>query len=203
MNNPDNRPFSPACERNRAAILEALAPWLERPGELLEVGSGTGQHAAWIGPQLAHIRWQTSDLPDNLPGIRAWLDETPGHRFPAPLVLDVSGRWPDRRFRYLFTANTFHIMAPDKVALCIKHGTDRLLERGRFLVYGPFRVGGAFTSDSNLEFHQWLQQRHPDQGIRDLEWVQAQMEAAGLTLLSSQAMPANNFLLAFERPPAG
>lgn len=193
------RPFSPACERNQAAILAAMAPLLEKPGTLLEIGSGTGQHAAWMAPQLPHIRWQTSDLPDHLPGIQAWLDDVPGKRMPAPAVLDVAGRWPEKSFQYLYTANTFHIMASALVERCIEQGGCHLDAGGRWFVYGPFRVAGAFTSDSNHEFHHWLQQRDPRQGIRALEWVQGCMQHAGLELVARQPMPANNFLLTFEK----
>ena len=199
MSNLDQRPYSPACERNKAAILEALSSLAREPGTLLEIGSGTGQHAAWIAPQLPHIRWQTSDLPDNLPGIQAWLDDVRGKQLPRPLVLDVAGRWPERRYQYLFTANTFHIMPAPLVSRCIEEGAAALKGGGRFFVYGPFRVDGSFTSDSNREFDIWLRQRHPAQGIRDLEWVQSLMTQAGLTLLEQREMPANNFLLAFER----
>lgn len=176
-----------------------LKQHLRAPGPLLEIGSGTGQHAAWLGAALPHIRWQPSDLPDALPGIRAWLDDSAARNVAAPIVLDVHGRWPRGPFDYLFTANTFHIMSADAVRHCIREGMQRLAPGGLFLVYGPFRYGGEFTSASNRDFDQWLRQRHPDQGIRDFEWVETQMAEQGMTLVADHDMPANNRTLVFRR----
>lgn len=193
------KPFSQACENNKAPILKVLEEHLRAPGSLLEIGSGTGQHAAWLGAALPRIRWQPSDLPDALPGIRAWLDDSRAHNVAAPIVLDVHGRWPRGPFDYLFTANTFHIMSADAVCHCIREGTQRLASGGLFLIYGPFRYGGEFTSASNREFDQWLRRRHPDQGIRDFEWIEARMAEQGMTPLADHDMPANNRTLVFRR----
>lgn len=194
-----NKPFSQACENNKRPLLQVLETHLEAPGALLEIGSGTGQHAAWLGAALRHVQWQPSDLPDALPGIGAWLEESGTANVLAPTVLDVRGRWPEGPFDYVFTANTFHIMSTRAVAACIAGAAERLRPGGLFLVYGPFRYGGDFTSESNRAFDQWLREHHPDQGIRDFEWVSDLMARQGLSLLRDHEMPANNRTLVFRR----
>lgn len=193
------KPFSQACENNRAPILEVLQQHLKEPGALLEIGSGTGQHAAWLPRFLPWLRWQPSDVAAHLPGIRAWLDEAQLDNVLAPIELDVSQHWPDQQFDALFSANTFHIMAWPLVQRCIREGAARLREHGWFLVYGPFNYNGQFTSDSNARFNDWLQTRDPLSAIRDQEKVVAEMGAAGLALVQDHPMPANNRLLVFRK----
>lgn len=194
-----DKPFSQACENNKGPILEVLRKHLKAPGRLLEIGSGTGQHAAWLAPRLPHIHWQPSDLPDALPGIGQWLAEAEGGDIARPLVLDVRGRWPDGPYDYLFTANTFHIMSADAVAHCIEAGAARLRPGGLFLIYGPFRYRGEYTSESNRRFDEHLRHRNPHSGIRDHEWIVTQMARQGLSPLRDHDMPANNRTLVFLR----
>ena len=194
-----SRPFSQACENNKQPILDGLLALLDKPGELLEIGSGTGQHAAFLPAHLPHIQWQPSDLPDNLPGILLWLDDSDAKNVRRPLVLDVDGRWPDRQYRYLFTANTFHIMAESSVARCIDAGARHLQDGGLFVVYGPMKRQDQPTAESNLAFDAVLRERDPRSGIRDLEWIDELMRAQGLVLTSERAMPANNLLLAWRK----
>ena len=194
-----SKPFSQACENNKQPILDGLLALLDEPGDLLEIGSGTGQHAAFLPAYLPHIRWQPSDLPDNLPGIALWLEESAAKNVRRPMVLDVNGRWPGQTFRYLFTANTFHIMSEASVARCIEQGASHLQAGGLFLVYGPMKHADRPTADSNVQFDAWLRERDPRSGLRDLQWVDQQMQAQGLTLSSEQVMPANNMLLAWRK----
>ena len=194
-----DKPFSQACENNKGPILEVLQQHLKAPGTLLEIGSGTGQHAAWLPRFLPWLRWQPSDVAAHLPGIRTWLDEAQLDNVLAPLELDVSQHWPAQSFDVLFTANTFHIMAWPLVQRCIREGAARLNDRGWFLVYGPFNYAGQFTSDSNARFNDWLQARDPDSAIRDQEKIVAEMGAAGLALVQDHPMPANNRLLVFRK----
>lgn len=190
------RPFSQACENNKGPILTVLKTHCETPGTLLEIGAGTGQHAAWLSAHLPHLVWQPSDVADNLPGVRLWLSD-PESRALDPLTLDVGREWPSARFDYLFTANTFHIISAELVERCIEEGCKHLTEAGRFLIYGPFNVGGQFTSESNQAFDQWLKEIDPLRGIRDREWIEAAFARHGRTLLAEHDLPANNKVLVF------
>ena len=192
------RPFSQACENNKGPILAVLQQHCQAPGALLEIGSGTGQHAAWLSAQLPHLQWQASDVADNLPGIRLWQQEPANRSLPA-LELDVSGDWPAGPYRYLFTANTFHIMSAEQVSRCIEHGCERLEAGGAFLVYGPFNYDGRYTSESNARFDAWLKAAGSHRGIRDQEWVVEAFSRHGATLRADHAMPANNRILVFTR----
>lgn len=193
------KPFSQACENNKQPILDGLLALTGTPGELLEIGSGTGQHAAFLPAHLPHLTWQPSDLPDNLPGIGQWLADSPSLNVRRPIVLDVNGRWPDQHYHYLFTANTFHIMDRASVERCITCGADHLQSGGLFIVYGPMKRQGRYTSDSNAAFDEWLQERDPRSGIRDLEWIHELMQARGLSPVAEQDMPANNLLLSWRK----
>lgn len=206
------RPFSQACENNKGPILEVLRQYLGEPGQaiapgqgaprtVLEIGSGTGQHAVFFGRHLPHIQWQPSDVRENLPGIRAWLEDAPDN-VSTPLELDVNGDWPPGPYDHIFTANTLHIMSRDTAALCLAEAAARLAADGLFLVYGPFNYSGAFTSPSNRDFDAWLRRRDPAAGIRDQEWVTEQLARGGLDLIADHDMPANNRLLVYRRREA-
>jgi len=195
-----DKPFAPSCARNRDPILAVLRPLLARTHRVLEIGSGTGQHAVHFAAALPRLCWQTSERAEHLPGIGAWLDEAALPNTPPPLALDVArGPWPAQTFDAVFTANTLHIMGWPQVQACFA-GLSGVLESGGVLaVYGPFNYGGAFTSDSNAQFDQWLKARDPVSGIRDLEAVDALARGIGLRLEADHAMPANNRLLVWRR----
>jgi cyclopropane fatty-acyl-phospholipid synthase-like methyltransferase len=166
---------------------------------VLEVGSGTGQHAVHFAAAMPWLSWQCSDRPEHLPGIRLWLDEARLPNTPAPLELDVRGGWPRRRFDAVFSANTLHIMGWPEVRQFFD-GIDAVLDaEGVLAVYGPFNYGGEYTSDSNREFDAWLKARDPRSGIRDFEAVDALAREIGLTLMDDVAMPANNRMLVWRR----
>ena len=170
--------------------------------EVLEIGSGTGQHAVHFAAAMPWLIWQSSDRGDALPGIRLWLDEAALPNTPPPLELDVvAGPWPARRFDAVFSANTLHIMGWPAV-LAFFTGVDRVLsETGMLVVYGPFNYRGAYTSDSNRDFDAWLKARDPASAIRDFEAVDALAGDAGLALVDDIAMPANNRCLLWRRAP--
>ncbi|WP_337053328.1 DUF938 domain-containing protein [Pseudoxanthomonas sp. USHLN014] len=195
-----DKPFAPSCARNRDPILAVLRPLLARTRRVLEIGSGTGQHAVHFAAALPQLCWQTSERAEHLPGIAAWLDEAALPNTPPPLELDVArGPWPAQTFDAVFTANTLHIMGWPQVQACFA-GLSGVLEHGGVLaVYGPFNYGGAFTSDSNAQFDQWLKARDPVSGIRDLEAVDALARGIGLRLEADHAMPANNRFLVWRR----
>ena len=193
---PSEVPFSQAAENNKGPILQVLQQHCQATGTLLEIGAGTGQHAAWLSAQLPHLQWQPSDVAENLPTIRHWLSQNANPANP-PLALDVTGEWPAGPFDYLFTANTFHIMVQPLVAHCIAEGCLRLNPGGRFMVYGPFNYDGQFTSDSNRQFEGWLKATDPQRGIRDKEWIEKEFARHGRQCLADHAMPANNRVLVF------
>jgi cyclopropane fatty-acyl-phospholipid synthase-like methyltransferase len=193
------KPFSPSSERNQAAILEVLRSHFASCRRVLEIGSGTGQHAVHFARELPATIWQTSDVEGALPGMRMWLDEAALPNLPPPLVLDVNGDWPQTRFDAAFTANTLHIMGWPEVGRLFG-GLDRVLEpRALLAIYGPFNYGGRFTSDSNRTFDEWLKRQSPDSGVRDFEAVDALAKAARFDLVADHAMPANNRLLVWGR----
>ncbi len=162
------KPYSAACDRNREPILAVLKEWFADRHEVLEIGSGTGQHAVHFAAALPHLKWQTSDVSENLPGIRAWLDEAGLPNTPAPLHLDVNASWPNRTFDAVFTANTLHIMSWEEVERFFDRLQHTLATDATLAIYGPFNYGGKFTSDSNAAFDADLKQRADHMGIRDI-----------------------------------
>ena len=192
--------FSPACERNCEPILAVLRAVLSEPGRVLEIGSGTGQHAAYFGKQLPHLIWQTSDLPHHHASIHAWLNEARLPNVLPPLTLDAaSADWPPGPFDAVFTANTCHIMAWDEVCAMFR-GSARVLRPGGLMcVYGPFNYGGRFTSESNAVFDASLKAQAEHMGIRDFEAVDRVAAGCGLSLVKDHAMPANNRMLVWRR----
>lgn len=188
-----DKPHAPACERNRDPILAVLQPRLADCRDVLEIGSGTGQHAVHFAAAMPWLQWQCSDRAENLPGIAMWLDDAALRNTPAPLALDVAdGPWPAQVFDAVFSANTLHIMGWPEVQAFFA-GVARVLAPGGVLVvYGPFNYGGTYTSDSNRAFDAWLQARDPRSAIRDAEAVDALAATVGLVLEEDLAMPANN-----------
>ena len=197
---PDSKPFSEACERNKAPILAVLEKVFTRTGVILEIGSGTGQHAVYFARHLPHLVWQPADVAAHLPGINAWLDGAQLANLRAPLELDVAADpWPIESADGIFSANTAHIMAWPEVENMFA-GVSRLLSRGgSFCLYGPFNYGGRYTSDSNAQFDRYLKTRDPVMGIRDVDDLVRLGERTGLALIDDVAMPANNRVLVWER----
>jgi len=195
--------FSPACERNRTPILAALKKLIKSDDRaLLEIGAGTGQHAAYMAPQLAHLMWFPTDTADKMTAIEEWCEDAHCERIQAPQVFQVGqSEWPldSGQADIVFTANTFHIMPADLVATLIQQAGHYLTEGARFVVYGPFKYGGDFTSDSNRKFDEQLKFTAPHQGIRDFEWIDGLFQQAGFRLMKDVSMPANNQLLAYVK----
>ena len=170
---------------------------------MLEIGSGTGQHAVYFGKALPHLIWQTSDLPDNHAGILAWLNEAALINVKSPLALNVEdGVWPLATVDGIFSANTAHIISWPQVTAMFA-GIGRVLAPGGIAcLYGPFNFAGTYTAESNARFDVWLKARDPLSGIRDFEAVDALARAQGLVLQHDYAMPANNRMLVWQRIPA-
>ncbi|WP_223877986.1 DUF938 domain-containing protein [Luteimonas sp. MC1825] len=196
------KPHAPSCDRNREPILAVLREHFADRSRVLEIASGTGQHAVHFAAAMPWLTWQASDMADNLPGIRAWLDEAGLPNTPPPIVLDaLQSPWPAIDADAVFTANSLHIMGVDAVEALFR-GVGRVLAGapgGTFVAYGPFNYAGAYTSDSNRDFDAWLKARDPRSGIRDFEAVDALAVDAGLRLAADVAMPANNRCLAWRR----
>ena len=199
-----DKPYSPSCDRNREPILALLRTHFADRRAVLEIGSGTGQHAVHFAAAMPWLAWQCSDVAENLAGIRAWLDDAALPNTPPPLALDVRGRWPTHTFDAVFSANSLHIMGWTEVQACFA-GIGRALatQGGVLAVYGPFNYGGDYTSASNREFDGWLRARDPRSGIRDFEAVDALARGIGLQLVADAAMPANNRTLVWRRMQAG
>ena len=195
-----SKPFSQACENNKAAILAVIRQYFRGDLTVLEIGSYTGQHAQYFASQLPQVTWQPSDIQDNLPIVEAGLADLTLSNILPPLALDVSQQpWPVKIAGGVFSANTLHIMVQEKLADFF-HGAGLVLQAGGFLcVYGPFKYAGDYTSDSNASFELWLQERDPVSAIRDFETVNALAEKAGLTLVTDHPMPANNQLLVWKK----
>lgn len=189
------KPHSDACERNREPILAVLRDFFVDRHHVLEIGSGTGQHAVHFAAALPQLVWQASDRDENLPGVRAWLDEAALPNTPAPLRLDVThDAWPAARFDAVFSANTLHIMAWPEVEAFFAALPGATTDNAKLAIYGPFNVDGQFSSDSNAAFDASLKARAPHMGIRDGAAVDALARNAGFALVDDVAMPANNRL---------
>lgn len=195
-----NKPYSESCEQNRAPILALLREVFADRRQVLEIGSGTGQHAVYFGAELPHLQWQTSDVRVYHAGIEAWLAEAALPNVRPPLELDVNDSvWHRGRYDAVFSANTLHIMSWPEVEKFFM-GVGQVLEPGGLLVvYGPFNYQGRFTSDSNARFDHWLKTRDPASGVRDFEAVDALARNQTLVLLRDQTMPANNHTLIWKK----
>lgn len=194
-----DKPSAPSCERNREPILEVLRNHFADRRQVLEIGSGTGQHAVHFAAAMPQLRWQCTDRAEYLPGIRQWLDEAALPNTPAPFALDVAKPWPEGRYDAVFSANTLHIMRWEEVERLF-HQLPRATSGGaKLVIYGPFNYGGRYTSQSNAAFDDWLQARGSHMRIRDAEAVDVLAQAAGFELLDDVEMPANNRLRIWQR----
>lgn len=198
----DARRFAPATERNRTAILDVLREALPDAGCVLEIASGSGEHAVWFGRHLPHLQFQPSD-PDrvNRASIAAWIAHTAVTNVLPPIPLDATHPgWPlPQPPAAVLCINMIHI-APWTATLGLLRGAAAALSPGGVLyLYGPFRRGGAHTSDSNAMFDADLRSRDPSWGVRDLEAVSDAAEEAGFGTPTAIAMPANNLSVIFRR----
>ena len=192
---PD-RHVAAAAQRNAAPILDVLRREFADRSAVLEIGSGTGQHAVSFASELTHLTWQPSDVAQNCPGISAWLADAGFPNTLPPLELDV--RYDDTgasRFDAAFSANTTHIMNEDAVRSMFEVVGKALVSGGLFCLYGPFRIGGRFNAPSNAAFDMSLRQRSPTMGIRDLEMLDAFALSAGMRRQRLYAMPSNNHVV--------
>jgi cyclopropane fatty-acyl-phospholipid synthase-like methyltransferase len=193
------KPYSEACERNQQPILDVLTHEFAASSRVLEIGSGTGQHAVFFGRHLPHLSWQTSDLPEHHAGIRAWIRDAGLANVSLPITLNVTEPWPAISFDSAFSANTAHIMSWPAVVDMFTQLGARLPPGGRFALYGPFNENGRYTSESNASFDQWLKARDAGSGIRDAGDLKALAQMQGLEFRADHSMPANNRILVWEK----
>ena len=193
-------PFSEACERNKGPILEVLRKVFSKTETVLEIGSGTGQHAVHFSTHLSHLVWQTTELGENVAMLKSRIDlEGPGNLFPAKELDVLRNNREFKKTDAVFIANVFHIAPIEVMYSCLK-GTSRCLKYlGIFCVYGPFRFGGKFTSPSNAEFDCSLKTNNPEWGIRDFEQLCQVAGEEDLAFQHNYSMPANNQLLVFKK----
>lgn len=194
------KPYSESCDQNREPILAILREVFADRQQVLELGSGTGQHAVYFAQHLPHLVWHPSDLPGNHAGIKMWLGEAGLKNIRPPIAIDVSATtWPIQPVDAIFSANAVHIMSWPHVEKMFA-GIGRVLQAGgKICLYGPFNYEGKFTSDSNARFDLWLKQRDPVSGIRDFEAIDGLAQAHELSLVNDFSMPANNRLLFWQR----
>lgn len=191
---------SEACERNKGPILAVLADELAASAALLEIGSGTGQHAVHFATHLPHLTWQPSEVRPQLPPLIERIAREAPPNVRAPIALDVrDDPWPALDIDAVFSANSLHIMAWSAVRKFFR-GTGAMLSAGGVLcVYGPVRYRGEYTSPSNAQFDRWLKERDPQSGIRDFEALDTLAVEQGMHLRADHAMPANNQTLVWRR----
>jgi len=200
----NDRPFAPATDRNSQPILEVIRHEFHGCESILEIGSGTGQHAVCFGAALGSLMWQTSDVEENHAGICAWLAEADLPNVRAPLRLDVlTNDMPSGIYDGVYSANTAHIMSFAAVQKMFSLAAAVLPKGGAFVLYGPFRQGGVFNTPSNAEFHQSLRERDPEMGIRHLEDLDRLAADLSMHRVRLYAMPANNHIAVWMKSSAG
>lgn len=193
-------PVAPSCLRNQKPIADVLLQELAEHSVVLEIGSGTGQHAHYMTSQIPHIKWQPSDISECLPDINAWRAHSNQDNFLPPLVLDVmEDLWPVKQVDAVFSANVVHFVGWAHVRAMLAGIGRVLIQDGLALFYGPFNYEGQFTSDGNEKLDAWLRERDPDSGIKDFEQIILTARKEKLRLIKDIAMPANNRMLIFQK----
>jgi hypothetical protein len=193
------KPYAESCDKNKVPILDELKIILAGHKRVLEIASGTGQHAVFFGRELPHLTWQTSELVQHHAGINLWLDEAQLPNVLPPLAIDVNDEvWPVTSVDAIFNANTVHIISWPEVERMFAHISRIIDPGGCVCLYGAYNYGGKFTSESNARFDAWLKLRDPASGIRDFEKVNQLATFHGLNLLRDMEMPSNNRLIVWR-----
>lgn len=194
-----NKPFSPSADRNKEPILNALKSELSANQRVLEIGSGTGQHACYFAAALPNIIWQPTELKQNISTISGWINEENIENILEPKELDVDAHpWPVMSADVCFSSNMFHIVSMHSIRSIFSGCKAALEDDGKLCVYGPFSIDGQHTSASNKHFDQQLRASDPNSGIRDLSELDEIAQQSGFNACRRIAMPANNFLVVWE-----
>ncbi len=193
------KPYSEACDQNRDPILSVIQPLFTDAKDILEIGSGTGQHAVYFAEKMPHLIWHSSDQAQYINGIKMWINESKLSNLAAPLTLNVTQtEWATIKVDAVFSANTTHIMHWNEVESLFSKITNILNNKGLFVLYGPFNYQNKYSSESNAGFDRWLKNRDPESGIRNFEDLDQLAQQAGLSLQADYAMPANNRILCWR-----
>jgi hypothetical protein len=195
------RRHAPATQRNREPILAVLARVLAAPGVVLEIASGSGEHAAFFGKRLPHLTWQPSDIEaELLESIDGWVAEAEATNVRPAVLLDVTSEaWPVEPLQGIFCANMIHIAPVEACEGLLRGAARHLVPGGAFVLYGPFREGGVHTAESNARFDEDLKARNPSWGVRNLDDVVARASELGLVHVETVRMPANNLTVVFRK----
>ncbi|MAZ65759.1 MAG: methylase [Kangiellaceae bacterium] len=193
------KPFIEASDRNKIPILAVLQSSFQFCQRILEIGSGTGQHAVYFGQNLAHLLWQPTDLADKIAGMSLWLEEAnlPNILPPVPLSVESQPWKLSERFDGIYSSNTLHIMSQNQVESMFRHLPEVLVDGSAALFYGPFNDNGRFVSEGNYQLDQRIKQRFPGSGVKDKQWVIQQGNENGFAFKQEHCMPANNLILEF------
>lgn len=195
-----DKPNAPATGRNREPILDVLRKEFAPARNVLEIGSGTGQHAVYFARELTRLVWHTSDRIENIAGISRWVEESDLRNVRPPLELDVlASPRPEMKFDAVFSANTAHIMSIVAVRHMFELVAHCLLSDGVFCLYGPFNDNGVFTSPSNEQFDRSLRAQNPEMGIREIQDLDEFAQHNGMRRLRNYAMPANNQIVIWTK----
>lgn len=194
------KPVAESCIQNQQVILDVLKKFFTERGEVLEIGSGTGQHGVFFTQHMEHLLWQPSDLLEQHAGMQLWLDEVEHNRIKSPIVLNVDDEvWSVNEVDYVFTANTTHIISSLQTEKLFKHIGEYLKTGGLFAQYGPFNYNGQYTSESNARFDVWLKQRDKNSCIKHFETLQLLADKNNMQLIEDVEMPANNRILVWQK----
>jgi len=200
---PFQKPFAPAAERNKQAVLDALLMELSANDVVLEFGSGTGQHLCHFAARLPEVSWQPTDLADKLPGIQQWIEESGCSNIMPPLEFDIAtAQTPALHVSVCYSANTLHIVSWPLVEQLFMHSKNLLESGGKLCVYGPYSFDGEHVSDGNRQFDQQLRSADPYSGIRDRNDLDQLAREYGFSPARIISMPANNHLLIWDCPAA-
>ena len=192
--------FSQAADNNKTPILNTLSEWLSNDELVLEIGSGSGQHAIHIAKALQKIRWQPTEHPSALQSLMNNISSFGSPNILAPESLDLAAvEWPTESVDCVYSANVIHIIDETLGRRLFETAAESLRAGGLLALYGPFKYQGDFTTTSNAEFDDWLKDRNSSSGIRDFEWVMTLAQDSGLIFMEDRSMPANNQFLAFRR----
>lgn len=194
-----NKPFAAAAKQNRDDILQILKQAFKHSNSVLEIGSGTGQHAAYFSQHLPHLTWQASDIKSMLEGIQLWLDDAALPNLPKAIELDVNGAWPTEKYDAAFASNIAHIMHWQDLEALFEGLSTTLSEDAIFCLYGPFNINGNYTSESNQRFDHWLKQRDAESGLRDKLQLDSLAIKNNLQPEKSWDMAANNKILSWRK----